>query len=251
MIVNMARQKPSAHSKGVRAVNDGFRGQRAAKAGCLRFAAPTATTPTGKRDSSWLLFRLFSALIVIAVIGAIVSGCQVEKKAPQSKSRLLDRPYDENVEVPSGDPDFPPLGNHWVVDPDNLVGEPAVRMADETLNDLKSQRIAEIAIVVQKGVKHPVEWSTHYGRWIRLGEAEGSHRNNGIVFLIIPDADRESGRVWYSIGRGLPKLTSSDMGPLLEEAASYANADDLDGAVISIARNIHDILRKIYGRGEK
>lgn len=206
---------------------------------------------TGKRNSSRLLFRLFHALAVVALISIVISGCRVEKKAPQSKGSLLDRPYDENIEVPSGDPDFPPLGKHWIVDPDGLVGASAVRMADETLDDLKSGRIAEVTIVVQKGVKHPVEWSTHYGRWLRLGEAEGPHQNNGIVFLIIPDAQSGQGKVWYSIGRGLPKLTSSDMGPLLEEAASYANANDLDGAVISIARNIHDILRKIYGRGEK
>lgn len=246
MVLNMTCKNRSTHSTGIKADSDTFRRQSTVKTDCVGLASPACL-----RGVCILLFRILCPLLVIALIGVTVSGCQIEKKAPQSKSRLLDRPYDENVEVPSGDPDFPPLGNHWVVDPDDLVGEPAVRMADETLNDLKSQRIAEIAIVVQKGVKHPVEWSTHYGRWIRLGEAEGSHRNNGIVFLIIPDADRESGRVWYSIGRGLPKLTSSDMGPLLEEAASYANADDLDGTVISIARNIHDIVGRIYGRREK
>jgi hypothetical protein len=250
MIINTARRGRSSHFKGVKADGGTFRGQPAAKAGFLRLAAPTAATPIGKQNSSWLLFRLFSALIVIALIGALVSGCRVERKAPQSKGGLLDRPYDENIDVPSGDPEFPHLGEHWVVDPDGLVGASAVCMADETLDDLKFQRIAEVVIVVQKRVKHPVEWSTHYGRWLRLGEAEGSHQNNGIVFLIIPDATGEQGKVWYSIGRGLPKLTSSDMGPLLEEAASYANANDLDGAVISIARNIHDILRRIYGRGE-
>ena len=193
--------------------------------------------------------RLLWFLLVTALIVVTVSGCGFSKNAQQSPGGTPDMPYDENVEVPSGDPDFPPLGQYWVVDPDGLVGISAIRMADETLDDLKSQRIAEVVIVVQKGVKHPVEWSTHYGRWLRLGEAEGPHQNNGLVFLIIPDAPGSSGRVWYSIGRGLPKLTSSDMGPLLEEAASYANADDLDGAVISIARNIHDILLKIYGRG--
>jgi len=84
---------------------------------------------TGKRNSSRLLFRLFHALAVVALISIVISGCRVEKKAPQSKGSLLDRPYDENIEVPSGDPDFPPLGKHWIVDPDGLVGASAVRMA--------------------------------------------------------------------------------------------------------------------------
>jgi hypothetical protein len=202
------------------------------------------------RPGSYLI-RFFCSLLVIALAGVAVSGCRVEKKTPQPSGTVLDRPYDENVQVPSGDPAFPRLGEYWVVDPDGKVGASAIRMANETLDDLKSQRIAEVVIIVEKGVKHPVEWSTHYGRWLRLGEVEGPHQNNGIVFLIIPDAEGESGRIWYSIGRGLPKLTSSDMGSLIEEAASYANADDLDGAVISIARNIYDILQRIYGRGQE
>ena len=209
------------------------------------------TQPAGNRHTRISRFRLLCLLLIVILSCVTVSGCQLGKKIPETPGTVLDRPYDENVEVPSGDPDFPRLGQYWVVDPDGLIGASEIKMADETLDGLKSQRIAEVVIVVQKGVKHPVEWSTHYGRWLRLGEAEGQHQNNGIVFLIIPDAHDESGKIWYSIGRGLPKLTSSDMGPLLEEAASYANADDLDGAIISIARNIDDILRKIYGRGEK
>lgn len=246
MIPDMARQRSSAYSKSLKADGCAFLRQLRRQAGSRRSAAPT-----GERGVCTLLLRLLCTLLVFALIGVTVSGCRVEKKAPQSPGVALDRPYDENVEVPSGDPDFPHLGEYWVVDPDGLIGTSAVRMANETLDGLKSERIAEVVIVVRKGVKHPVEWSTHYGRWLRLGEVEGPHQNNGIVFLVIPDARSEQGKIWYSIGRGLPKLTSSDMGPLIEEAASYANADDLDGAVISIARNIHDILRKIYGRGEK
>ena len=207
--------------------------------------------PTPKRKPCIQMSRLFCLLLVVTLVGMTVSGCQLAKKTPETPGAVLDRPYDENVEVPSGDPGFPRLGEFWVVDPDGLVGASAIKMADETLDGLKSRRTAEVVIVIQRGVKHPVEWSTHYGRWLRLGEAEGQHQNNGIVFLIIPDTRDESGKIWYSIGRGLPKVTSSDMGPLLEEAASYANADDLDGAIISIARNIDDILRKIYGREGK
>ena len=198
-----------------------------------------------------LIFRVFCSMLVVALIVVTLSGCRREKKMPSAPGTAQDRPYDENVEVPSGDPNFPALGEYWVVDPDGLVGASSIQMSDETLEKLKSHRIAEVVIVIQKGVRHPVEWSTHYGRWLRLGEVEGPHQNNGILFLVIPDANQATGKVWYSIGRGLPKLTSSDMGPLLEEAAVYANAGDLDGAVISIARNIDDILRKIYGRGEQ
>jgi hypothetical protein len=137
-----------------------------------------------------------------------------------------------------------------VVDPDGLVGQEAVKAADQTLESLRSDGLAETVIVVQRGVRHPAEWSTHYGRWLMLGAREGPRQNNGLVFLIIPDARPEGGRVWYSVGRGLPRLTSSDLGPVVEEAASYANADDIDGAVVSIARNIDDIVRKVYGEGE-
>lgn len=247
MIIDMARERLSPRFKGVKADCCAFSGQHRGFAGCLSLAAPAGERNVCIRRLS----RLLCPLLIVALIGVAVSGCGLNKKAQQSPGGALDRPYDENVEVPSGDPDFPRLGEYWVVDPGGMVGASAVRMANETLDDLKSRRTAEVVIIVQKGVKHPAQWSTHYGRWLRLGEVEGPHQNNGIVFLIIPDAPGGSGKIWYSIGRGLPKLTSSDMGPLIEEAASYANADDLDGAVISIARNIHDILRRIYGRGEE
>ncbi len=194
------------------------------------------------------LLRLVAAValtaIALAAIALAAAGCGAREQGTGAA-------YDENVEVPAGDPAFPRLGRYWVVDPDGLVGAAAAEAADDTLEALRAQGIAETVIVVQRGVRHPVEWSTHYGRWLRLGDREGPRRNNGLVFLVIPDASPESGRVWYSIGRGLPRLTSSDMGPLLEEAAAYANADDLDGAVVSIARNIDDILRRIYGEGER
>ncbi|MGE5584791.1 MAG: TPM domain-containing protein [Bacillota bacterium] len=186
--------------------------------------------------------------------GAGLAGLRAPVAPPPGKTSggpRGERPYDENVEVPPGDPAFPALGRFWVVDPDGLVGPRALEAADETLEALRADGLAETVIVVQRGVKRPADWSTHYGRWLMLGEREGPRMNNGLVFLIIPDARPEAGRVWYSVGRGLPRLTSSDLGPLIEEAASYANAGDLDGAVVSIARNIDDILRKVYGRGEQ
>ncbi|NPV80570.1 MAG: TPM domain-containing protein [Firmicutes bacterium] len=186
---------------------------------------------------------LLVAMLCLAVL-SVTAGCR--PGAVTSDRPRGERPYDENVEVPPGDPAFPRLGRYWVVDPEGLVGLRAVQAADETLEALRADGLAETVIVIRRGVKHPVEWSTHYGRWLMLGEREGPRRNNGLVFLIVPDARPEAGRVWYSVGRGLPRLTSSDLGPLLEEAASYANADDFDGAVVSIARNIDDILRKIY-----
>lgn len=208
--------------------------------------------------------RLIFALCFSVCLTALsTSGCRLGGRAsidqptsvadpsPSGRSGSGDRPYDENVEVPPGDPEFPRLGRYWVVDPEGLVDLQAVQAADETLEALRADGLAETVIVIRRNVKRPVEWSTHYGRWLMLGEREGARKNNGLVFLMIPDAPREAGRVWYSIGRGLPRLTSSDMAPLLEEAASYANAGDLDGAVMSIARNIDDILRKIYGRGER
>lgn len=204
--------------------------------------------PRGAHTLSLLLMVVVAAGLSLFV-ASNAAGCVRggASSAPQHERG----PYDENVEVPTGDPAFPRLGRYWVVDPQGLVGERAARAADQTLEALRAAGLAETVIVVQPGVKHPADWSTHYGRWLMLGEREGSQRNNGLVFLIIPDARPEEGRVWYSVGRGLPRLTSSDLGPLIEEAASYANAGDLDGAVVSIARNIDDILRKVYGEGEQ
>lgn len=234
-------------------------------------AADLERTDTREQVRVRRSFQVLCALVAAAVCVSLLStaaGCRPGagdsgnpepggSRAPAPSAGAAsyrsrgERPYDENVEVPSGDPAFPALGHHWVVDPEGLVGLHAVEAADQTLEALRADGFAETVIVVQRGVKHPQEWSTHYGRWLMLGERDGPRKNNGLVFLIVPDARPEAGRVWYSVGRGLPRLTSSDLGPLIEEAASYANAGDLDGAVVSIARNIDDILRKIYGEGER
>lgn len=226
--------------------------------GAKRGLAQEGLALASARRGLTFVLCLLLCLVMLSTAGCrpggrtpIAEPTPVANPGPPGRPGIGDRPYDENVEVPPGDPQFPKLGRYWVVDPEGLVDLPAVQAADETLEALRADGLAETVIVIRRNVKHPVEWSTHYGRWLMLGERGGARKNNGLVFLIIPDAPQEAGRVWYSIGRGLPRLTSSDMAPLLEEAASYANAGDLDGAVISIARNIDDILRKIYGRGER
>lgn len=188
---------------------------------------------------------VFGTLTVI-LSAMLLSGCnaRLSRQSPESNPA----PFDENVSLPRGDPDFPPLKDRWVVDPKGYAGDAASRAADLTLDRLKKDGLAETVIVIMPGVRHPVEWATHYGRWLQLGAREGSRRNNGLVYLVIPDARPEDGRVWYTVGRGLPRLTSVDIGPVIEEAASYANAGDFDGCVVSLARNTDDVVRRIYGR---
>jgi hypothetical protein len=146
-------------------------------------------------------------------------------------------------------PEFPELTQYWVVDPDNYLQQSTIDSAHETLEKLRQDGIAEVAIVIQEGIKNhgPFNdekiWAMKWGRWIKLGDKEDER---AIVWLIRPDVEPEENRVTIEVSTHLTWLTAVDYGPALEEAAEYANADDFDGAVESITRNTNEILRKIW-----
>lgn len=153
--------------------------------------------------------------------------------------------YDENTEVPKGDPAFTPLANSWIIDNVGVLSKETKDFGYSIFNKLKEDGIAEVVLLVQNGVKHPEDYATHYGRWLKLGRkglsTEGG--NNGLVWLIQPDADE---KITISVGRGLPKFTSSDYGKIMEEAKDYFNFHNYDKGVRKIVEGTGGILREIY-----
>ena len=156
-------------------------------------------------------------------------------------------PYDPNTEVPKGDPKFPPLTTSWIIDEAGVLSPATISEGDRICQKLQDDGIAEVAVVVMRGVKHPDEWATHYGRWLRLGRkglsTEGG--NNGVVWLIRPDADL---RETISVGRGLPKFTVSDYGAIMDDAKDYLNFNNFDAGVLKIVRETDKRLRELYGK---
>lgn len=146
-------------------------------------------------------------------------------------------------------PEFPAIGKYWVVDQNGLLSQEVVLDADRVLQKLKEDKIAEVAIIIQKGIINngPLDdekiWAMNWGRKVKLGDTENQR---AIVWLIRPDVKPENNRVTIEISTHLTWLTPGDYGPMLEEAANYANENDFDGAIDSIVRNTDEILRRIW-----
>jgi uncharacterized membrane protein YgcG len=154
--------------------------------------------------------------------------------------------YDTNTEVPKGDPDFPFLGAYWVIDKAGVLEKKTIIRGDLICQSLKEDGVAEVVVLVINGVKHPEDYATHYGRWLKLGRkglsTEGG--NNGLVWLIRPDADL---KMTISVGRGLPRFTSSDYGKIMDgDAKDYLDFGNFDKGVLKIIEETNQKLREIY-----
>ncbi|MFA6097723.1 MAG: TPM domain-containing protein [Candidatus Paceibacterota bacterium] len=173
------------------------------------------------------------SVVFIFLIAAVFSaGCVSESD------------YDTNKEVPSGEPAFPSQQVYGIVDPHHVLSQKAAEESFAILDKLKKDGIAEVTVLIQTGVKDPETYATRYGRYIGLGE---KGKNNGLVWLIRPDVEPEKYRMTYSAGRGLPKLTASDLGEVMQGAADPINFGNYDAGVLSLVKGTDEKLRKLYG----
>jgi len=161
-----------------------------------------------------------------------------------------DTRYDQNMAVPKGDPQYPPLKTSWVIDKASVISDSVIAKGDVICQKLKEDGMAEVVVVLINGVKHSEDWATHYGRWLGLGSkglsVEGG--NNGIVWLIRPDAEN---KMTISVGRGLPKFTTSEYGPIMEKVVEYLNFNNFDRGVMELIIETDQVLRKIYDNNKK
>jgi uncharacterized membrane protein YgcG len=172
--------------------------------------------------------------IVLTVSG--ICGCERDKNS-----------VDENASVPSGDPPFTPLKDSWVIDNAGVMNNAVKAQCSRICQKLQDSGVAEMVVVVQNGVKHPADYATHYGRWLKLGKKglSGQGGNNGVVWLIRPDVNE---KMTYSIGRGLPRLTSSHMVDVMNKAKEYLNFNNYDRGVEIIVEETNRTLFELYGK---
>ena len=152
--------------------------------------------------------------------------------------------YDTNDAVPPGDPPFTPLATSWVIDNAGALRPDTAREVSGICQRLQNDGVAEVVILIQPGVKHPEDYATHYGRWLKLGHKgmSGEGGNNGLVWLIRPDAQE---KMTYSRGRGLPRLTSSQMVDIMNQAKEYFNFNNYDEGVKVLVRETDKTLRAL------
>lgn len=148
-----------------------------------------------------------------------------------------------------GQPAFPALGRYWVVDKGCNFAVDKVKIADETFEKLRTDGIAEVAVICQAGIldkgasNDDKIWLRDWARWAKMGAAEV---NRSVVWLIRPDAKAEEQKVTLEISRWLTWYTAIEYSGALQEAANYANWNDLNGALISITRNVDGKLRELW-----
>jgi uncharacterized membrane protein YgcG len=176
---------------------------------------------------------------------AIAAMCLAVSLLPGCRSASRSQPYDTNTAVPKGDPAFPALTDSFIVDRTGLLSQKTINENDAICRALQRDGVAEVVVVVIKGVNHPMDWATHYGRWLKLGRSglstEGG--NNGVVWLIRPDA---ADRVTISVGRGLPKFATVDYGKIIDDAKDYLNFNNFDRGVEVIVQGTDRRLRELY-----
>jgi uncharacterized membrane protein YgcG len=176
---------------------------------------------------------------MLALAFALLSGCGGGPADDSSKAA-----------VPSGDPPFPALTTSWVIDSAKVMTPAVVQEASAVCQRLQDDGVAEAVVLVEAGVKHPADYATHYGRWAKLGKKglAGEGAQNGLVWLIRPDAPE---KMTYSVGAGLPRLTSGRLVDIMNAAKEYFNFNNYDEGVRVLVRETDRTLRDLYGKNRK
>jgi hypothetical protein len=148
-----------------------------------------------------------------------------------------------------GQPAFPALGQTWIIDNGCNFDQSKVAIADAMFEKLRTDGIAEVAVVCQVGVVNKGAtngekiWLRDWARWAKMGSVQDSR---AVVWLIRPDVKPEDSKVTIEISRWLYWYTAIDYADGLREAADYANIGDYTNALVSIARNTDEKLRQLW-----
>jgi hypothetical protein len=179
--------------------------------------------------------------LVIALMGC--SGAALKTPAPTPTVE-----WQPGMPRP-GQPAFPALGQYWIIDNGCGFDLEKVKIADAMFEKLRTDGIAEVAIVCQTGIvdkggtNDDKIWLRDWARWAKMGSVQDSR---AVVWLIRPDAKPDEQRVAVEISRWLYWYTAIEYTDDLREAANYANAGDFNGALVAIARNTDEKLRQLW-----
>ena len=150
-----------------------------------------------------------------------------------------------------GQPAFPTLGQYWIIDNGCNFDQQKVTIADQMFEKLRTDGIAEVALICQTGVVNKGAtndekiWLRDWARWAKMGTVQDSR---ALVWLIRPDAKPADGRISLEASRWLTFYTAVDYAGDIQEAGNYASAGDFNGALVSIARNTDLKLRQLWSK---
>ncbi len=189
---------------------------------------------------------VFSALILLTIF----SGCSTAVSAKP----VVTPTVEWKTGMPrEGQPTFPALGQYWIIDNGCGFDQQKMKIADTMFERLRKDGIAEVAVICQTGIvnkgatNNDKIWLRDWARWAEMGSVEDSR---SIVWLIRPDVKPEESRIAIEISRWLYWYTAIDYADTLGEASNYANVKDYSGALVSIARNTDESLRRLWLKQE-
>ena len=184
--------------------------------------------------------------VIFCCLVIALMGCSV----PASTTPIPTPTVEWQAGMPRpGQPAFPALGQYWIIDNGCSFDLEKVKIADAMFEKLRTDGIAEVAIVCQTGIvdkggtNDDKIWLRDWARWAKMGSVQDSR---SVVWLIRPDAKPTEQRVAVEISRWLFWYTAMDYADGLTEAANYTNAGDFNGALVSIARNTDEKLRQLW-----
>jgi hypothetical protein len=189
-------------------------------------------------------WRIVLALVFVCILLAQTSCSVPAAVAPTATTYI----YVEGSPR-EGQPAFPSLGRYWVVDKGCNFAQDKVKIADETFEKLRTDGIAEVAVICQSGILDKGSsnddkiWLRDWARWAKMGAVD---INRSVVWLIRPDAKAQDQMVTLEVSRWLTWYTAIEYSDALQEAANYSNWKDFNGALISITRNVDGKLRELW-----
>lgn len=191
--------------------------------------------------------QLFPTFLLLAVSLSACSGILAATPTPTAD------PEWETGMPREGQPDFPELGQYWVIDNGCGFDRQKIRTADAMFEKLRADGIAEVAIICQPGIvdngptNNDKIWLRDWARWAKMGDAED---DRSVVWLIRPDATEVEQKIAVENSRWLYWYTAMDYAETLNEASNYANLNDYNGALVSLARGTDRKLRQLWERQE-
>ena len=180
------------------------------------------------------------------ILGIALTGCTLPLAAAPAPTPTVE--WQPGMPR-AGQPAFPALGQYWIIDNGCNFDIEKVQTADAMFEKLRTDGIAEVAVVCQTGIVNKGAtnddkiWLRDWARWAKMGSTQD---NRSVIWLIRPDAKTGEDSVSIELSRWLYWYTAIDYAGALKEAANYANAGDFNGALVSIARNTDEELRQLW-----
>lgn len=196
----------------------------------------------------------FKALVILLICGFLffpVLNWGKAELAALPKQRFLT--YTSQNSPPNDDADYPvqikdgkPTVDYWVVNCD--MSKEALAAEDAKLEKLNADNVVQAAVLCMPSdqVSDVPGYALRFSRFMGMGNATGPRRDNGLVWIIVPNSETGQVEIRYAAGFGLTKLTAIDLNPIEEVAVKNYPSAGQQNVVSYIVDQTDAVARKYY-----